>query len=97
MASVDVNRYTSDGPDAAEKRIARDQVIIGAAVRNALKDSGFVALILAGGYGRGEGGYRVVGDQYLPYNDYDYFVVVRGGRQTAREVAAVLSGLAHEL
>jgi hypothetical protein len=81
----------------AEHRIATDQAIIGAAVRGAITSSRLVALVLAGGYGRGEGGYRVCGDEFLPYNDYDYFVIIRGGRSAVRQVAATLSKLAHDL
>ncbi len=97
MASVDTRRYTVNGPEAAERRIARDQVIIGAAVKRALGTSEFVALVLAGGYGRGEGGYRRVGAQFLPYNDYDYFVVVRGGSSVARRASSELAALGHRL
>ncbi|UCC14688.1 MAG: hypothetical protein JSW21_01645 [Gammaproteobacteria bacterium] len=97
MDSVDRERYTLDGPPGAEHRIANDQAIIGAAVRDAVSSTHLVALVLAGGYGRGEGGYRLNGDAFLPYNDYDYFVIVRGGRSAARQATATLSELAHRL
>ena len=42
----------------------------------------FRALVLIGGYARGEGGFRHVDGKPEPYNDYDYFVVV-GGMTTA--------------
>jgi len=36
------------------------------------------ALVLGGGYGRGEGGVSVRQGRELPFNDYDWFVVVNG-------------------
>jgi len=36
------------------------------------------ALVLGGGYGRGEGGVTVRDGRELPFNDYDWFVVVNG-------------------
>lgn len=97
MDSVEITRYTLDGPTAVESRIAEDQRVIGAAVRRTLRSSDLAALILAGGYGRGEGGYRCVDDRYEPYNDYDYFVVTSGGRSAENRVATQLTRLAHEL
>jgi hypothetical protein len=91
------NRYTNDGPAAAEARIERDQAIVAEAVRRALPGGELVALVLAGGYGRGEGGYRVCDGDYLPYNDYDYFVVVNGRRPAERQIARQLGTVAHEL
>ncbi|PKN80135.1 MAG: hypothetical protein CVU48_03115 [Candidatus Cloacimonetes bacterium HGW-Cloacimonetes-1] len=35
------------------------------------------ALVLGGGYGRGEGGVRFEGDDEFPYNDLDFFVISR--------------------
>jgi len=39
-----------------------------------------IAVILGGGYGRGEGGVQVQGGRERPYNDVDLFVVLRGAR-----------------
>ena len=97
MASHNHIRYTTDGPAGAEARIERDQTIVAEAVRRALPGDELVALVLAGGYGRGEGGYRVSDGDYLPYNDYDYFVVVNGGRSAGRRIARQLGIVAHEL
>ena len=97
MAMRDQIRYTTDGPAGAEARIERDQTIVAEAVRRALPGDELVAVVLAGGYGRGEGGYRVCDGDYLPYNDYDYFVVVNGGRSAERRIARQLGIVAHEL
>lgn len=97
MASPDTFRYTACGPAQVEQRIARDQAIIAAAVERAIPAETLVALVLAGGYGRGEGGYRTCGDACAPYNDYDYFLIVRAGKAKARRIARRLEPLAHQL
>ena len=85
MACADTATYTLDGLEEVELRIARDQETIARAVTETVSAKEFVALILAGGYGRGEGGYRHTTTGVRPYNDYDYFVVLRGNRaQIAR-------------
>ena len=43
-----------------------------------------VGLYLGGGYGRGEGGQRLVQGGWAPENDYDLFALVRGGKLEAR-------------
>jgi len=40
-----------------------------------------LAVVLGGGYGRGEGGVRVEGGVEQPYNDVDLFVVMAGARR----------------
>ena len=70
------NRYTPDGDAMVESRIGDDQEWIGWVVRDAVPAAHFRALVLIGGYARGEGGYRYVEGKPEPYNDYDYFVVV---------------------
>jgi hypothetical protein len=84
-APPDPHRYTLDGDAAVEERIARDQALIAAAVRAAIPPPRFRALVLIGGYGRGEGGYRLGAAGPEPYNDYDYFVVLRGVGRRDRE------------
>ena len=81
-------RYTPDGDAGVESRIDCDQQLIAAAVMDVVPESHFRALVLIGGYARGEGGFRHSDGKPEPYNDYDYFVVVRGmnhaGRQTLK-------------
>lgn len=69
-------RFTLYGGDELEKRIAADIAYVTDTIRHAVPESVLVAIWLGGGYGRGEGGIRktVVGE--LPYNDYDFFVIV---------------------
>lgn len=62
-------------------------------VRRALRDN-LVALVLGGGYGRGEGGVVGIGGEERPYNDLDLVLVVR--RKNALPAAALAAiGQAH--
>jgi len=92
------NRYTPDGDAAVESRIDSDQQLIAAAIKDAVPASHFRALVLIGGYARGEGGFRYVDGKPEPYNDYDYFVVVGGMNHAARKaLQASLLELGHLL
>ena len=102
IAPPDRDRYTPDGDEAVEARIARDQALIASAVQEALAPPEFRALVLMGGYGRGEGGYVLRDGTPEAYNDYDYFVVVRDldrvRRNTVSEaLAEKAKGLEHEV
>ena len=92
------DRFTPDGDAAVESRIGYDQQLISAAVMDAVPAQQFRALVLIGGYARGEGGFRHVDGKPEPYNDYDYFVVVGGMTPAAVEVLkAQLLELGHVL
>ena len=91
-AALQTSRYTPDGDAAVESRISHDQQLIAAAVTDLVPAAHFRALVLIGGYARGEGGFRFVEGQPEPYNDYDYFVVVRGlDRARRNAVSAALA------
>jgi hypothetical protein len=91
-------RYTWLGPAEVEHRIDRDQLRVRSAVEGLVEPPMLRALILAGGYGRGEGGYRWADGQPLPFNDYDYFIVVsRVGRRALRRLRERLAVLGHQL
>lgn len=91
-------RYTLDGDATVEARIARDQSLIADAVQSLVAPPTFVALVLMGGYGRGEGGYCLRHGQPEPYNDYDYFVAVRQtGRSQRRTLQQALAQRAKTL
>jgi hypothetical protein len=92
------DRFTPDGDDAVESRIGYDQQLISAAVMDAVPAQQFRALVLIGGYARGEGGFRHVDGKPEPYNDYDYFLVVGGMTPAAVQVLkAQLLELGHVL
>jgi hypothetical protein len=92
IAPPESGRYTPDGGVAVEARIAADQALIARAVEALAEPPEFRALVLMGGYGRGEGGYVLRDGKPAPYNDYDYFVVVHGldgaRRRALQEVLA---------
>jgi hypothetical protein len=69
-------RFTIDGSEALEQRIASDMEAVRASVTAAVEAGELTALVLGGGYGRGEGGVYTVDGEERVYNDYDFFVVV---------------------
>lgn len=98
MPCSDSGRYTLGGPPDVELRIARDQQRVVEEVTALPQADRLVALVLAGGYGRGEGGFRYVGSTAVPYNDYDYFVVVRDcGARDLRRLRRALHGIGERL
>jgi len=93
-----MNRYTPDGDATVEARISHDQQLIAAAVTDLVPAAHFRALVLIGGYARGEGGFRFVDGRPEPYNDYDYFVVVGGmGQPAVQALKPQLLELGHAL
>lgn len=68
--------FTVDESAALEDRIGEDMARIKTAVLDTVGEDSLSALILGGGYGRGEGGIYVVDGEERVYNDYDFFVVV---------------------
>lgn len=98
IAPADNSRYTLDGDADVEARIHADQQLIGAAVTDAMPADQFRALVLMGGYGRGEGGFAMHDGQPAPYNDYDYFIVVKGLTRAQRQTEqARMQPVAHAL
>jgi len=90
--------YTLGGPACVERAIESHQRRVAAQVGALLPDSRLCALVLAGGYGRGEGGFRQHAGGVAPYNDYDYFVVVGGiGRRGLAELRGDLHRLGERL
>jgi len=72
-------RYTFDGYLPAEKEISRHQGLVEKAVLDAVPACFIEAIVLIGGYARGDGGYTLSPTgKPQPYNDYDYFIVFKG-------------------
>ncbi len=86
IAPANRERYTLDGDASVESRISHDQKVVSQAVLAVVGPTAFRSLVLMGGYGRGEGGYVMLDGEPAPYNDYDYFVVVRGMNRSQREI-----------
>ena len=86
-------RFTRDGSDALEKLIAETCEEIGREVTRIVPVGKFQALLLAGGYGRGEGGVLSTPDGDAPYNDPSFFYsfkVIRGSTSVATEQSSML-------
>lgn len=67
--------YTIRGSQQLDERIAIDLKQIVDAIRHMPEAKQWVAIILCGGYGRGEGTPLICEGQELPFNDYDLIVV----------------------
>ncbi|MCC6487206.1 MAG: hypothetical protein IT364_06870 [Candidatus Hydrogenedentes bacterium] len=68
--------YTQHGSPAFEIWLKAQLAALTRDIVEALRDN-LVAVVLGGGYGRGEGGVVVVDGQERPYNDLDLILVVR--------------------
>lgn len=77
-------RFTIDGSPELEDRLALACERTGREVQAIVPPQELAALVLGGGYGRGEGGVlkTETGDQ--PYNDLDFYIFVRGRRRGQR-------------
>jgi hypothetical protein len=80
-SAPDLSRFTLDGSQVLERHLAGicDGVLTG--VKEIIPTSKLDALVLGGGYGRGEGGVLRTDAGDRPYNDLEFYVFVRGNRQ----------------
>lgn len=95
---LDATRFTVDGSDQLEGHLdsACQQVLTG--VGSIMPPRIVEALLLAGGYGRGEGGVLKTPTGDRPYNDLEFYILVRGNPWlNRRRYSPALSHLAHEL
>ena len=73
----DWGRFTVCGGDQVEAKIAEIVTNVGDVVRDVVPQEKLRALILLGGYGRGEGGVVVVDGQERPHNNLDFLLITR--------------------
>jgi rhamnosyltransferase len=73
-------RFTLDGSDALENHLAQTCEKVLAGVRALVPGDKLEALVLGGGYGRGQGGVLKSGSGDAPYNDLEFYVFTRGNR-----------------
>jgi rhamnosyltransferase len=73
-------RFTLDGNDALENRLAGICEKVLAGVREQIPQDTLEALVLGGGYGRGQGGVLRTAVGEAPYNDLEFYVFLRGNR-----------------
>jgi hypothetical protein len=69
-----------------EQRIDDDLAYLTREIRRLVPAEGLAAIVLGGGYGRGDGGVRIGDQGPAPYNDYDLFVVLKRGSPWRRRV-----------
>jgi hypothetical protein len=92
-------RFTVDGGEPLERHLDRVRQEVRTAVREALPAGKVTAILLGGGYGRGEGGVWRTSTGERPYNDLEFYVALSGPRllnelshgAALREVAHALS------
>ena len=72
-----------------ERRIESDLAFLTDHIRRIVPRRSLAAIILGGGYGRGDGGMRLTPYGPVPLDDYDLLVVQRAFRRLARGRCAV--------
>lgn len=79
-ALVKPQRFTLDGDDALERHLKLTCARVLSGIRGLIPAHKLEAVLLGGGYGRGEGGVlrSPTGDR--PYNDLEYYVAIKGNR-----------------
>lgn len=73
-------RFTLDGGAELEQHLARTCDRIAAGIRGLIPKRKLQAILLGGGYGRGEGGVLRTEAGARPYNDLEFYVCLRGNR-----------------
>ena len=74
-------RFTLDGGDELEQQLQNLCARIRRAVLDLVSPPRLEALVLGGGYGRGQGGVLATENGEAPYNDLEFYVFVRGNVQ----------------
>ena len=78
-------RFTIDGSDALEKHLAQTCQHVATGVRGVIPNGELQALLLGGGYGRGQGGVLKTDSGDKPYNDLEFYVCVHGSEVLNRK------------
>ena len=73
-------RFTADGSAELEQHLAVTCKKIAAGIRGLVPRKKLEAILLGGGYGRGEGGVLATPTGDRPYNDLEFYVCLRGNR-----------------
>jgi hypothetical protein len=74
------SRFTVDGSDALERKLAQICENVRSGVQSLVRGNKLEALVLGGGYGRGQGGVLKTSSGDEPYNDLEFYVFLRGNR-----------------
>lgn len=90
--------FTLDGSDELENHLARACEKVLAGIQKIIPPRKLEALLLGGGYGRGEGGVLKTESGDQPYNDLEFYVFIRGNNWlNERRFGKALHHLSHEL
>src|SRR5262249_43517845 len=91
-------RFTRDGSDELENHLECTCHEVLEKTREIVPDDQIEALLLGGGYGRGEGGVLSTDLGDKPYNDLDFYLLLHGNRWlNERRYGARLGALGHAL
>jgi hypothetical protein len=78
VAQITQQRFTTDGSATMEERLAEWCAGFAEDVRKLIPEGVLEAIVLGGGYGRGEGGVLRTDEGDFPYNDLEFYIFVRG-------------------
>jgi len=91
-------RFTLDGSEELERHLSQTCEKVLAGIRAIVPSHKLEALLLGGGYGRGEGGVLKTESGDRPYNDLEFYVFIRGNNWLDEwRFGKSLNHLAHEL
>ncbi len=91
-------RFTLDGSDELENRLTQTCENVLTGVRKLISETKLEALVLGGGYGRGQGGVLETESGDAPYNDLEFYVFLHGNRVlNERDFGPRLNSLGDEL
>lgn len=79
-ARLVTQRFTIDGDEALERHLEQTCARVLSGISGLIPAGKLEAVLLGGGYGRGEGGVRRGPEGNLPYNDLEFYVAIRGSR-----------------
>jgi hypothetical protein len=93
-----IKRFTIDGSDELEQHLEWACQRVAIEIQKRVSRRKLQALLLGGGYGRGEGGVLKTSAGDRPYNDLEFYVFLRGNNVlNERRFKTTLHQLAHEL
>jgi len=93
-----VARFTLDGSEELERHLTQTCEKVLAGIRAIIPAHKLEALLLGGGYGRGQGGVLKTESGDRPYNDLEFYVFIRGNNWlNERLFGKGLHHLAHQL
>jgi hypothetical protein len=94
----ETHRFTRDGSQALEELLRETCAQVGREIRRLIPGRKLEGILLAGGYGRGEGGVLHTDRRDRPYNDLDFYVFLKGAHLlNARLFGSQLHHLGEEL